>query len=247
MPDIEDVEDQATADADVARTVTPRPVQLTDERLARVLIEAQSSTARQSHGFVFQSGVSRLLGLYVPYNYTDEVDAYSIKQPLDIVMRHSFKNMKTGSAVELGSLSRNAACPRDFVLYVAFWTGFATNVREVHVLHIRSTYWQNLFPSNIEQFDTKAAFRDHLGEISNSPTDDPRWALRLQELKEAWRQSVPRDSPIAVAYKRDHKKQRRVQCSIPAKKFAQLAAACFDPLRTHQLECALDSKTVPEV
>ena len=52
----------------------------------------------------------------------------------NVVLRHSFKNMKSGTAVELGDLHRNATVTRDFAMYVGFWEGFKTNIREVCVM-----------------------------------------------------------------------------------------------------------------
>lgn len=131
---------------------------MTPARLSQLLVAATPSGARQSHGFIFQSGISLLLKLYVPAYYTDEVDAYSIQQPDDVVLRHSFKNMKSGTAVELGDLHRNATVTRDFAMYVGFWEGFKTNIREVCVMRVRAEYWRNLFPDDIRPFLAAQAF-----------------------------------------------------------------------------------------
>lgn len=221
----------------------PHPIEVTDAQLARLLIAAEPSKARQSHGFVFQSGASRLLGLYVPANYTDEVDAYSIKQPDDDVMRHSFKNMKAGSGVELGDLVRNAEVKRDFVMYVSFWEEFATNIRRIHVLYIEADYWRGLFPADLQPFISATAFAG----ITNAKSDDAKWKERRENLQEQWRAARPQGSLMSVNYKRDHKKQMRVQCAIPAQWFSEVFRSLFDEARTTQLEAALNDQPVPSV
>lgn len=221
----------------------PHAVDLTPRvRLARLMLAATPSTERQSHGFVLQSGLASLLSLHIPSGYTHEVDAYGITPPEDWVTRHSIKNMKSGSALELGSLRRNATVSRDFVMYVGFWKDNGLVVSEVFVMHIRAEFWRAMFPKNIEHFEKEAAFRDSLGEISKSRRDDERWQERLNELKAEWTRDRPTGSPMNVNYKRDHQGQQRVQCSIPSLHFTNLFMSTYDPWRTVQLERVLDGQ-----
>jgi len=221
----------------------PFPIQVTDEQLSRLLISSSPSTARQAHGFIFQSGVSSLLRLYVTASYTDEVDAYSIKQPDDEVMRHSFKNIQAGSSVELGDLVRNANAKRDFAMYVGFWSSFKTNIREIYVLRVRADYWRTMFPADVTPFTAERAFEG----ITNSRADDQKWATRQAELKALWKEAVPDSSPVVVHFKRDHKDQRRVQCGMPFTGFLQVFNDLFDSERTSQLIAALSGEKVTPV
>jgi hypothetical protein len=217
--------------------VTPRAVEITTPRLHRLLVSAESTDARQSHGFVFQSGATRLLRLMAPLDYTAEVDAYSIDED-DVALRHSFKNMKAGTSVELGDLGRNANTKRDYIMYVSFWEGFGTNLQDVYVLRVAAEYWRSLFPADITPFLANAAF---LG-ITNARADDAKWDKRREELKQLWELEKPPGSPMTVNFKRDHKKQRRVQCGISAAGFPALFQRLFDEEHTTRLERALDGK-----
>lgn len=49
---------------------------------------------------------------------------------------------------------------------------------------------------------------------------------------------------MTVNFKRDHKKQKRVQCGIPAGGFARLFDDLYDEELTQQLEAALDGRVV---
>ena len=104
-----------------------------------------------------------------------------------------------------------------------------------------------MFPSNLLDFEREAAFRDDLGEIGNGRCDNARWDARQRALKQHWADSAPDGSPISVIFKRDHKVQRRVQCGMSFARFSDLFSQTYDPLRTYQLEQALDGLGIPAV
>lgn len=215
-----------------------RRIELSDEHLCRLLVMAQASQARQGHGFIFQSGIAKLLKLYVPASYTDEVDAYSITQPHDDVMRHSFKTAnRRQQKIDLGDLERNGLVQHDFILYVGFWRGFSLNIREICVMYVRAAYWRSQFPDDISPFMKKAVFEG----ITNDKECDAAWQERRRRLQAKWAEEVPRQSFIHVNFKRDHKKQQRVQCSIPGAGFPRLFHDCYDEARTRELEAAFSA------
>lgn len=216
----------------------PRAIPLTGTRLRRLIdaADATTGTTRQDHGFVFQSGVSNLLGLWVPPEYTAKWDAYDY-EPTDGTDPdpYSFKNVNITNNIELGSLERQATLTRDFHLYVSFWANEGLNMKRIHVMDVEAAYWRSLWPTNLTPFLAAAAFKG----ITNSRDDDAIWKTRQKELKEAWAAALPKGSPMNVHYKRDHGTQKRVQCSIGKEGFNELFQLTYDPVRTADLEAVL--------
>jgi hypothetical protein len=213
----------------------PHAVTLTGARLRR-LHEAgdeRVGNAHQEHGFVFESGMCNLMGLWTPPSYTAKWDAYD-REPARGTYPdpYSFKNVNITSNIELGSLKRQANITCDFHLYVSFWSGNGLNMKRVHVMDVPGSYWHSLWPENITPFLAHEAFKG----ITNSKDDDTAWNSRLVELKQAWADVLPKDSPMKVHFKRDHGTQKRVQCSVGKKGFNELFQLTYDPVKTAELE-----------
>lgn len=221
-------------------TGAPRAIPLTCARLQRLIAaaDATTGTTRQDHGFVFQSGVSNLLGLWVPPEYTAKWDAFD-ERPVDgsDPDPYSFKNVNVTNNIELGSLERQATLTRNFHLYVSFWETRGLNMKRIHVMDVDAAYWRSLWPADLTPFLAAAAFKD----ITNSRDDDSRWKARQRELKDAWSAALPAGSPMKVHFKRDHNAQKRVQCSIGREGFNELFQLTYDEVRTDALEEKLDS------
>lgn len=218
---------------------SPREIDLQPSRLSRLIYAADktSGSTRQDHGFVFQSGVSNLLGLWVPTGYTDKWDSFDADPANNpSAMPYSFKNVSIKNNVELGSLARQASITQDFYIYVGFWQGKKLNIKKIYVMKIPAVYWRSLWPSDVTPFLEEQVFYG----ITNSYSDDQKWKARRIELTKKWHKNLPKGSPMNWHAKRDHKKQMRIQCSIGKKGFQDLFNFTYDQEKTKELEAALD-------
>lgn len=160
---------------------------------------------RQGHGFSYEEYIKGKYGIESGGNYTAEWDGYLDGKPVSI------KTKKKGGAVEMSDFFRNANKEEDFYLIVGFWEGEKTNIVEEYVLYINKNFWVSQFDIGLVEL-----FRGVFDGITNSYEDDAKWKLRITEYKERWKET---ESIINVHFKRDHKTQKRVQCSIKNKEF----------------------------
>lgn len=218
---------------------SPREIDLQPSRLSRLIYAADktSGSTRQDHGFVFQSGVSNLLGLWVPTGYTDKWDSFDADPANNpSAMPYSFKNVGIKNNVELGSLARQTSITQDFYIYIGFWQEKKLNIKKIYVMKIPAVYWRSLWPSDVTPFLEEQVFYG----ITNSYSDDQKWKTRRTELTKKWHKILPKGSPMNWHAKRDHKKQMRIQCSIGRKGFQDLFNFTYDQEKTKELEAALD-------
>ena len=61
------------------------------------------------------------------------------------------------------------------------------------------------------KFDHVKEMIEELKYITNLREDDDRWKVYCKKYKDLWYQ-IPRD--CSIHFKRDHKKQKRIQCGI---------------------------------
>lgn len=218
---------------------SPREIDLQPSRLSRLIYAADktSGSTRQDHGFVFQSGVSNLLGLWVPTGYTDKWDSFDSSPANNpSAMPYSFKNVGINNNVELGSLARQTSITQDFYIYIGFWQEKKLNIKKIYVMKIPAVYWRSLWPNDVTPFLEEQVFYG----ITNSYSDDQKWKTRRTELTKKWHKLLPIGSPMNWHAKRDHKKQMRIQCSIGKKGFQDLFNFTYDEEKTKELEDALD-------
>ena len=218
---------------------SPREIILNPSRLDRLIYAADTNTgsARQEHGFVFQSAVSNLLNLWVPTGYTDKWDAYnSDPSTHSAAIPFSFKNIGLTNNIELGSLARQTSINQDFYLCVGFWQGVKLDIKKIYIMRIPFSYWRKLWPKDVDPF-----LEDHVfNGITNSYKDDEKWKKRRLEKTDAWSKALPVGSPMNWHAKRDHKKQMRIQCSISKSGFEDIFKFTYDREKTKELEAALD-------
>jgi len=218
---------------------SPHEITLQPSRLSRLIYAADktSGSTRQDHGFVFQSGVSNLLALWVPTGYTDKWDSFDA-DPANSpsAMPYSFKNVGIKNNVELGSLARQTSITQDFYIYIGFWQEKKLDIKKICVMKIPANYWRSLWPSDVTPFLEDRVFNG----ITNSYSDDPKWKKRRTELTAEWQRMLPAGSPMNWHAKRDHKKQMRIQCSIGKSGFPEIFNFTYDQEKTRELEAALD-------
>ena len=126
-------------------------------------------------------------------------------------MPWQIKCIKQGSSIELGDYFRNKKKDTDFILHIGFWKDKKDNIIEEHTLLIDYKKWNNLF-----EFKYDDMLKSLLKNISNDKCDDNKWKRKCSEIKQLWNKM---DRKIQLRFKRDHKKQKRIQCAINKKDF----------------------------
>lgn len=161
---------------------------------------------RQQHGFDFEQLVAGIYGIELSKQYTSKWDGWLEGIPVSIKLE------KYKSDIELGDYFRNAATEEDFYLFVGFWQDEIDNIVEFHSLLINGEEWRTLFPNSFSN-----SFSLLLSTISNQTSDDGLWKERIVILKQQWQNDT--DNLIRPRFKRDHKKQKRIQCAINNRDF----------------------------
>jgi hypothetical protein len=181
---------------------------------------------RQSHGFKFETkwcNQNNVLtwkqyedkyGKQEGSNYTSKWDAINENK----VGKHykgrpvQLKCIGLNNAIELGDIFRNSQKEEDFTLVVGFWLGKKTNIVEIVELDIDYKKWNKLF-----EWDKFDEVKDWISnKVSNERSYDEQWKTEMLHYKKLWG-----DRLITPTFKRDHKKQRRVQCQISYNTFMQ--------------------------
>jgi len=159
---------------------------------------------RQFHGFYYENRIINRYNLIKTPTYTHPYDAQTTNgMPVQI------KCVKLGSSINLGSYFNNKNRQEDFILHIGFWKTNRRNVIKEKTLHITNRSWSSLF--TLSQDDNVfTQFRS----FSNSREDDQKFKEFLKSTK-----IFGIKKPIRIRFKRDHKRQRRVQCAIPYQEF----------------------------
>lgn len=157
---------------------------------------------RQKHGFMYEEIIEKRYRIdRSNQEYTSAWDGFLNGIPVSI------KTEKLGSDIELGDFRRNAENTQSFYLFVGFWNGDKTNIQQEEVLFINGDEWHTLFPQHFIK-----DFSNMLENISNDRRDDTRWKAMIAEQRKKWRAET--NNYIRPRFKRDHKKQKRIQCAI---------------------------------
>ena len=167
---------------------------------------------RQLQGKVYECDVIRRFEFMNSDGYTSPWDAYT-KGGLPV----QIKCMKSGRPVDLGDIFRNKNKNEDFLLIIGFYSSFNRNsgdlvIDEEYIIHIDHKKWSMLF-----EFDHYSQCNHLIKTISNDASDDSLWKAETKRLRSIWNNDNNRI--IQIGFKRDHKNQKRIQCSIPKGKF----------------------------
>lgn len=158
---------------------------------------------RQVHGFKFESFIKEKYNIepcpegHYTYKWDGMLNGYPV----------SIKTEQQGTDVEMASFNRNAENTDNFYLIVGFWEGSKDNIVAIETLFIDGAEWHQIFNEEIVKECQK-----FLTEITNDYSDDEKWNNGCKILKEKWAQTTP--NLIRPRFKRDHKKQKRMQCAI---------------------------------
>lgn len=161
---------------------------------------------RQVHGFVFEDYIVNKFNIVKTSNYTNKWDSYLNNIPVSI------KFEQYGTDIEMADYFRNAINEDDFYLIVGFWEGSKDNIVEEHCLFINGKEWHSLFPTHFTD-----DFQELLANITNDRADDQKWKKQITYYKKAWKEET--SNLVRPRFKRDHKKQKRMQCAINNKDF----------------------------
>jgi len=155
---------------------------------------------RQKHGFDFEKYIAGQYNVILNSSYTSKWDGELNGHPVSI------KHIKKGNAVDLADLFRQASIEEDFYMFLDYYTDTSD---EIHILYIPANEWKKYFMP-LKDFET--LFKNALNNVSNDPKDDNKWTALRKECVDYWRNNT--NQIITVNGKRDHKTQKRWQCSI---------------------------------
>ena len=161
---------------------------------------------RQQHGFNFEQHIKEKYQVILNDGYTNKWDGLLNGVPVSIKLE------QYGSDIELADYFRNSQIEENFYLIVGFWQGAKDNIVEEHILLIDGVEYHKLFDLSFNE-----RFKELLASISNDKKDDALWKKQITLLRKEWSEKTL--NLIRPRFKRDHKKQKRIQCAINNKDF----------------------------
>jgi hypothetical protein len=162
--------------------------------------EQKKYSERQNHGFKYEDDFMERYNLQQSDSYTSDFDGHCGLLPIQI------KYTKVKGEVCLGDYRRNINITQDFILHMAFYEEEGKNKlpnAEEYTLYINHKVYTDLFKLNDINI-----IRDELSLISNDKYDDVKFKTFRNKYKKS-------NNIIQVRFKRDHKKQKRIQAAIP--------------------------------
>ena len=149
--------------------------------------------------------------------YTSKYDLFNSKHP---GVFYPFRPVQAkcigeGNAIELGDIFRNSQKEEDFELLVSFYdridpvTKVPNVTEEIRVLvdHLK---WNEQF-----HFDHYDAMRAWIRGVSNCYSYDAKW----KKEREFWKKRWGKGRLVTPTFKRDHKKQKRIQSNVTQTNF----------------------------
>lgn len=163
------------------------------------------SIAKQFHGFQYEQKVIERFNLQKAKNYTSPYDAQHKSHNIQV------KCMQHGSSVEFGDYLRNKQKTNNFILIVGFWKHEKDNIIQEHIFDVNvSTLSSNLYyPHDADMFK-------EMSLITNMYEDDEKWKTFCQKHRLQWREYR---NKMDLRFRRDHKKQKRIQCGVSWKNY----------------------------
>jgi hypothetical protein len=174
-------------------------------KFQRQLSTYVQASERQKHGFVYQSKVINKYNLLEQKDYTAEYDAIYKNIPVQI------KCSKYGGSLELGDYRRNKNKNKDFILAIGLWKNNDKSNKVIsqeyllYIEHYNYTKHLGYYNDYIETL-----MYEEFKNISNHHEHDYKWKEFCIKYKSLWN----KDNKISIRFKRDHKKQKRIQCAV---------------------------------
>jgi hypothetical protein len=164
-------------------------------------IKSNLVTSRQAHGFKSENRQIYEFN-FLKTKSGHKWDGYT-KSGIPI----SMKCIGDKNAICLGKMKRNQDIDEDFIFIVEYWTGKNKDIIKRHILFIDHTVYTKLcYFDKLDEFEF-----DMKHNITNSIEDDPKWKIMMANYQNCY----PSQNLISMAPKRDHKTQKRIQCTIP--------------------------------
>lgn len=163
------------------------------------------SIAKQFHGFQYEQKVIERFNLQKAKNYTSPYDAQHKSHNIQV------KCMQYGSSIEFGDYLRNKQKTTNFILIVGFWKHEKDNIVQEHIFNVNSAKLTDnlLYPYDAEMFE-------EMRLITNLHEDDHIWKQFCQKHRTQW---LEFKNNMDLRFRRDHKKQKRIQCGVSWKKY----------------------------
>lgn len=168
-----------------------------------------SITARQSHGFRRQDEFIEENGL-TSYPVTSHFDAFDSNNN-----KYEIKTTKLGNEISFADLKRKIDIDEDFHLHIDFYENDKENIIESCTILVKLDNWFSYFPFNAKELIFKMKLE--MKTITNNYEDDEKWQLFCDKYKRLWGKNV-----VELRFKRDHKKQKRIQCAVSFKSFIRI-------------------------
>ena len=161
-----------------------------------------TSRERQYHGLEFEDIVIRKEHLIKNPEYTGKFDAWT-KSGVPVQIKY----IKRGSSIDMGDLLRNSQMSQPFMLYIGFWDKTKSHCVEILKFFINDICaWNDAF-----MYAHYGSLKAEMRLITNLHVDDNQWKSFCERHKRSWNQC---DRHVQIRFKRDHKKQKRIQCAI---------------------------------
>jgi hypothetical protein len=164
---------------------------------------------RQSHGFDYQTDIIIKESLNADPFYTGKWDAYNATFSLPV----SVKCIGYKNSIDFGDFIRQTQVDTDFILYLGLWKDKKDNIIQEYKIIIKKDIWLSYFG---DTSITKIMIEEMKG-ISNDRSDDSKWKEFRNKYKKLYGDSI-----VSLRFKRDHKKQKRIQCGINMTNFVNL-------------------------
>lgn len=163
------------------------------------------SLARQHHGFQYEQKVIQKFNLQKAKGHTAPYDAHHKSLNIQI------KCMQYGTSIEFGDYLRNKSKSSNFILVVGFWKDDKENIIQEQIFDVNV----HAFTNNLYYPHDEDMFKE-MRSISNLHEDDKKWKLFCQQHREQWREYK---NSMDLRFRRDHKKQKRIQCGVSWKNY----------------------------
>jgi hypothetical protein len=197
-------------------------------KLTRSFSVLSKGGERQKHGFKYESNVIKKYNLVEIKSYTAEYDGIYKDIPVQI------KCSKQGTSIEMGDYRRNKTKCKDFILAIGLWQTDNTNITHnpndtkfiqkeyfLYVEHSKYTKHLGYYNDYIEH-----CMYDDFKQITNHVDDDIKWNEFCNKYKSLWKQ----ENMMSVRFRRDHKKQKRIQCGVSWRNFNEWMLKEFDTI-----------------
>lgn len=156
---------------------------------------------RQKLGFLFEQEIIKKENLNKCELYTDAFDAYNDKN-----IAVQIKSRKNNTSLCLGDLKRNFTKTEPFILYIVDYD-IPHNYFKTYKVYIDD---YNLY-NQLFYFAEYDDFWNEFKEIPNDRKYDSLWRQCRKKYAKLYKDG---HSITTMNPKRDHKKQKRIQCSI---------------------------------